>query len=269
MRCEEAAEYFADYLAGEAGSVSSSIESHLASCTRCRNEMESLGALWNRLGAVPAESPSPGMRVRFQAMLEGYEAGLGLTSGQFAAPRRASWLRNWLRPALALQFGYAVVLLIAGGVAGQFLPFRRTDTGEITQLRSEIHGMRELVTVSLLQQDSASERLQGVSWSRQVHQPDEKVLEALVGAMDHDPSVNVRLAAVDALYRFSDRPAARQGLVQALIRQDSPLVQIALIDAIVDLQEKQAAEALRRLSSDGGVNQAVRERAKWGLKQLS
>lgn len=209
------------------------------------------------------------MRMRFQSMLEGYEAGLGLTSGRSAAPGGASWLRSWLRPALALQFGYAVVLLIAGALAGYFLPFRKTDTGEIAQLRSEIHNMRELVTVSLLQQDSASERLQGVSWSRQVHQPDEKVLDALVGAVDHDPSVNVRLAAVDALYRFSDRLAARQGLVQALIRQDSPLVQIALIDALVDLREKQATETLRKLSSDGDVNQAVRERAKWGLKQLS
>jgi len=249
--------------------VNISIESHLASCVRCRSELESLGTLWNKLGALPAESPSPGMRMRFQAMLEGYEAGRGLTSGRIGARRGASWLRNWLRPALAFQFGYAVVLLIAGGLVGHFLPFRKGDTGEIAQLRSEIHNMRELVTVSLLQQDSASERLQGVSWSRQVHQPDEKVLDALVGAVDHDPSVNVRLAAVDALYRFSDRPAARQGLVQGLIRQDSPLVQIALIDAIVELQEKQAAETLRKLSSDSAVNQSVRERAQWGLKQLS
>ena len=249
--------------------MSSSIESHLASCSRCRNELESLGALWNRLGALPAENPSPAMRVSFQAMLEGYEAGLGLTPRGSAARTGTSWVRSWFRPALAFQFGFAVVLLIAGALAGHFLSTRQTDTGEIAQLRTEVHNMRELVTVSLLQQDSASERLQGVSWSRQVHQPDEKVLGALVGAVDHDPSVDVRLAAVDALLRFSDRPSARQGLVQALIRQNSPLVQIALIDALVDLREKGAAESLQKLSSDNDVNQTVRERAKWGLKQLS
>jgi HEAT repeat protein len=209
------------------------------------------------------------MRMRFQTMLEAYEAGLGLSAPRTTMRRGTAWLRNWLRPSHAFQFGYAVVLLALGGLVGHFLPLRKADTGEMAQLRNEIHSMRELVTVSLLQQDSASERLQGVSWSRLVRQPDEKVLDALIAALNHDSSVNVRLAAVDALYRFSDRPVARQGLLQALVRQDSPLVQIALIDAMVELREKESAEVLRKLSGDANVNQVVRERARWGLQQLS
>jgi len=243
------------------------IEAHLASCNRCRSELESLRVLWNQLGALPAESPSPEMRIRFQTMLSAYEAGLSVPRVQVG--RGMAWLQSWLRPSLVFQLGYAIVLLVLGGLAGHLLSLRSADVGEIAQLRNEIHSMRELVTVSLLQQDSASERLQGVSWSRMVRQPDEKVLDALITAMNHDPSVNVRLAAVDALCRFSDRPAARQGLMQALANQDSPLVQLALIDAMVELRERHSAEMLRKLSGDANVNQVVRERAKWGLQQLS
>ena len=56
--------------------------------------------------------------------------------------------------------------------------------------------MRQLVTLSLLQQQSAGDRLQGVNWSYRVEQPDTAVLAALLTTVNHDPNVNVRLAAV-------------------------------------------------------------------------
>ncbi len=268
MRCEKIEQHLADFLAGEAGSVTGSIQSHLATCDRCRSELENLEALWNKLGELPGAQPDTNMRARFQVMLDAYDAGLAAPAVRVKRGG-AAWIRSLLRPSFALQFGCALVLLVLGGLVGHLLPFRNGDAGEMSQLREEIHNMRELVAISLLQQDSATGRLQGVSWSRLVPQPDNRILDALVAALDHDPSVNVRLAAVDALYRFSDRPAARQGLMEALLKQNSPLVQIALIDTMVELREKQSADVLRKLSSDKNVDQVVRDRARWGLQQLS
>jgi hypothetical protein len=60
----------------------------------------------------------------------------------------------------------------------------------------------------------------------------------------------------------------RRGLVEALDRQTSPMVQIALIDVLVDIRDQQASSALKDLSQEAGLNPEVRERAQWALEHL-
>ena len=59
--------------------------------------------------------------------------------------------------------------------------------------------MRQMVALSLMQEQSASERLRGVSWAMPRAVDDTEVLSALLTTVNQDPNVNVRLAAVDAL----------------------------------------------------------------------
>jgi hypothetical protein len=70
------------------------------------------------------------------------------------------------------------------------------------------------------------------------------------------------------LYFFVNQPSVRQGLIQSLSRQTSPLVQIALIDLIVELREKRATEALKELIEKEKINNEVKQRAEWGIQQL-
>jgi len=126
-----------------------------------------------------------------------------------------------------------------------------------------------MVTISLLKQQSASERLKGMSWSSQVSRPDPEFLSTLMHTLNHDANVDVRLAAVDALSRFAAHPAVKEGLVKSLPKQDSPLVQISLIDLLVQLHERQSINVLRQLINDAGQNEQVRQRAQWGLQKLS
>src|SRR5678810_726677 len=100
--------------------------------------------------------------------------------------------------------------------------------------------MRQMVALSLMQQQSASERLKGVNWSYQLQQPGNDVLRALLDTLIHDSNVNARLATVDALRQFGDKPVVRRGLIDAMTRGDSPMVRVALIDLAVDLQEKES-----------------------------
>ena len=128
--------------------------------------------------------------------------------------------------------------------------------------------MRQMVTLSLLQQQSASERLKGVSFTARIDQPGGEVTLALLDALMHDPNVNVRLATIDALRRFAARDNVRRGMIDALTRQTSPLVQIALIDFVVETNGREAADTLRRLSNDPMFDQAVRGRATQALQQI-
>ncbi len=271
MKCNEARELFPDFWAGTLDETAQSkIRWHLASCAACRDENESLSTLWTKLGELPEQKPSAALRPRFYAMLEGYQQGLDQ-----AKPSRHwrevmdRWLGSLMPRRPALQFGLAAVLLTVGVLGGYFLKPSVSNRDELAQLREEVHDMRQMVTVSLLKQQSAVERLKGVSWSNQVVHPDQELLSALLQTLNYDPNVDVRLAAVDALYRFSSDPTVRKGLIETLSRQDSPLVQIAVIDLLVQLQERQSIDVLKRLTRDQELNQAVRQRAQWGLQKLS
>jgi hypothetical protein len=46
-------------------------------------------------------------------------------------------------------------------------------------------------------------------------------------------------------------------------------VQIALIDAMVDIRERRSVGALRTIADDQKQNEAVRQRARRGIQQLS
>lgn len=268
MNCEQVTERLPDYLNGslEARHIAA-VEMHLAGCARCKTEVESLQALWTDLVLLPAEKPSEASRARFYSMLEAYQQGLHQAQPHWGDTLNR-WLNRWWPKQPALQFAFAAVFLILGLVAGYQLGGPERGAGEVTQLREEVRSMREMVTLALLRQPSPSERLRGVSWANRVEQPDTEVLSALLQIVNDDPNVNVRLAAVDALYLYADQPAIRKGLLQSLSRQTSPLVQIALIDLVVEIRERQAIEALRQLIQNEKINQAVRERAQWGVQQL-
>jgi hypothetical protein len=129
--------------------------------------------------------------------------------------------------------------------------------------------MRQMLTLSLLQQQSATERLRGVNWTAQIDQPGNEVVAALLDTLLHDPNVNVRLAVIDALHRFSDRAEVRRGTKQAITDKTSPLLQVAVIDFMVDTRDPEAPALFRSLAQDTSVDESVRGRAQWGLEQLA
>lgn len=128
--------------------------------------------------------------------------------------------------------------------------------------------MRQLVALSLLQQQSASDRLRGVSWSVQVEPADNEVLGALMQTLNTDSNVNVRLAAVDALKQFAAKTPVKRGLREALLRQDSPLVQIALVDWAVESKDRGAIDVLEQLRQQADLNQTVQVRVANAIARL-
>src|SRR2546422_2839282 len=230
MECEEVRDQFADYLIDNLQEPARlEVRNHLAACESCRYEAEGLKTLWTKLGTIPAAEPGRELRARFQVMLEAYRHGLDQAPSLSFRQSMNEWLARWWPAQPVLQFGLALVLLVVGVAAGWRLrpePVVQPN-GEITELRGELRQMRQMVALSLMQQQSASERLKGVNWSYQVDRPDREVVAALLRTLKYDPSADVRLAALDALHKTIHDPAVREGLVDALDRQESPLVQMA------------------------------------------
>lgn len=255
MNCEEARTRFVDYWRGALDESAFDFHAHLSSCEHCRAEAEQLRNLWTTLDQLPEESPSNRLRVRFYDSLREWR--------QRESDRRE---RFWWSRQPAFQVAFGLAILVIGAGIGHFTAGR--GSSEVAQLRGEVYNMRQMVTLSLLQQQNATDRLRGVNWSYRVEQSDPEVLGALLTTVNHDPNINVRLAAVDALRNFSDSPVGRKGLVQALGKQDSPLVQIAILDQIVELHEKAGAQSIKFLLSTKDLNPDVKQRAEWALRQI-
>jgi hypothetical protein len=265
MRCEQAREQLADYLAGDLDDrAQREIREHLTLCAWCREE----AAMWDRLGALAAEEPSPALRDRFEAALAAYREGLEQARPARRRPRLGAWLDTWWPDRPAFQLAIALGTMAVGLAAGYLLFSGRRGSDEIARLREEVRDTRELVTLTLLQQQSAGDRLRGVTYSYRVSQPDPDVLAALLRTLNYDTSPDVRLSALDALHRFGREGIVRRGLVDSLGRQQSPLVQIAVIDTLVDMRERDAAGVLVKLREDRGANEMARQRAAWALAQL-
>jgi hypothetical protein len=237
---------------------------HLDHCASCREEFAALDDTWQLMGEV-AEQPrdSAAMRDRFAAALAGYQHAMADHARAAGTATRSS-ARWW-------QVAAAAAVLVAGVFLGRYTAAPAAAGGvdsQVAVLRGELSDMRQILTLSLLQQQSASERLKGVSWTSQIDQPGSEVVTALLDTLMHDENVNVRLATIDALQRFAERDVVRRGALAALPAQASPLVQIALIDFVAAAANADTSTTLRALAHDGTVNAAVRARATRALQQL-
>ena len=260
MHCELIQDQLADYLGGSLNPAARrQVDQHLAACADCRSAVE----VWDKLAGLTPERPSPELRARFQDMLW---ANLDTPAVRVVKPKpMAHPIWRWAA---------AAALVAVGFLGGRFLPSSTSTKApdEVATLRSEVRDLREAVVVSMLRQTSASERLKGVLTSTTLDRPDPEVTAALVETLRHDPNVNVRLSAVDALKRMSGDQNVRRGFTESLVASDSPLVQIALIDALMEnpavTRDPQAASAFRAVATANTGEAIVKQRARLALERL-
>jgi hypothetical protein len=267
MRCEEIAELLPDYLQqGLQGEQKHIVERHLENCLECSE----VAGLWKQLALIPDEQPSAAGRARFDAMLQAYQTG----RREETMPRRTEhkgsiWsVFEWLRsPVGAVAWSIALVAL--GTYVGLQLGNAKSNTQDLAAMHTELTNMRQMVALSMLQQQSASQRLEGVTWTRREEHLDPQVLSALMHTLRYDASVDVRLAALDALSRHAGQPQVKKTVVDALQEQQSPLVQVALIDQLVEWRDPGTAPRLEKLRQLPHLNPTVRQRADWAISKLN
>src|SRR3984893_11146927 len=265
MKCEQIAQLLPDYLQESLRPEQNKIvEQHLAACADCTEVV----ALWKKLATLPDEQPSPAARERFDAMLHAWQSG---RAENLATEKRPSLVSifNWLRSPVS-AVAWSLALLVLGAYIGVQLSATKSSSQDLAAMHSELAAMRQLVALSMLQQESASQRLEGVSWTRREDRLDPQVLSALKHTLRYDPSVDVRLAALDALSRHAaQQPQVRNSVFDALQEQQSPLVQVALIDQLVEWRDPQAAQHLEKLRQSPNLNPTVRQRADGAISKLN
>ncbi len=271
MKCEQVKELFPDFLVGDLGEDEMNmIRLHLSECEACRAEIEDLSAVWTKLGVLPEQLPGGGLRSRFYSMLESEKRNLnrGEYRRSFRLKVQNVFADLWPKQP-AIQAAVSFLFLAAGLTIGMLLKSGADPSTEIARLRQEMQDMRQAWAVSLLEQESPSARLRGVSISSRMEEPDGRLIDALFDTLNNDQNINVRLSAVDALYIFHNNPEVKSGLIDSLARQDSPLVQMELVDLLVSFRERRAADALKALIQDEKIDPSVKDRAEQGIQKLS
>jgi hypothetical protein len=267
MTCERIREQIPECLAGRLDKAArEKLVEHLESCAGCRAEVAELNVVWRAMESLKSpkeEAPNPAAKARFMEVLDAYRAGMG---NAVEMPVR-------VKPPLTARpvwlAAMAAGILILGIFAGRFVAQPgQQESPEVAQLKGQVESLRQLVALSMLQQQSPGARLRGVSYSEQIAQPDQQVRQALLYTVNHDSNVNVRLSAVDALQKFAGDPEVARAMMDAIPVQESPLVQVALIDMLVQMNARSVLPAMVKLAGDAQMDEVVRQRAAMASQKL-
>ncbi|AFK03673.1 HEAT domain containing protein [Emticicia oligotrophica DSM 17448] len=229
-------------------------------------------SLWEQLGRLQTPEPSRDMKPSFHAMLETYKAEVEEKKAN-SWTKRFTDLQQIFTYKPAYNWAYGLVILVVGVSIGYFSgkPNSTVTSSQedVKKLSSEVQEMKEMMMLSMLENPTATERLKAVSYTQELPKVDDKIIDALLTTLNSDPNENVRLVTLEALVQLADNPKVREGLVQSLMKQESPLVQVALADAMVKLQEKRSIKQFKQLLQKENLNEAVKGKIEQTIQVLS
>lgn len=267
MTYDEAKILIMEYLNGDLNHEDSArLDAYINANPAFRKEFKSMKNLWQNLEVLETPQPSLEAKDRFNAMLKGYQEGIEATPGNQLSQFFKD-LVNWWQGSYIPQAIMGIALLLLGIQIGFNLQNGNNEQ-QVSGLTKEVQEMKEMMMLTLMEQQSASQRLRAVNMSYEINDQNNRITEVLLKTLSNDENINVRLAAVEALFVLADQPIVREALVNALLEQESPIVQSALIDVIYSLQEKQASNTIKQFLKNKDVNPAIREKAQNTLKLL-
>ena len=229
------------------------------------NDLSALQKLVNEMDAMPVPEPSEKMSESFYAMLEqkgNEEEELELIE------RVREFIRSIFQPSHFPRLAYATFILLFGWIIGYWFTPQTSVENQINQMSSEMQSMREVVMVAMMDKPLASDRLKAVNMVKNAGDATESVIQTLLNTLNNDTDANVRMAAVETLLAFANQDLVRSGLKESIIQQNSPLVQITLVDGLVAIQDKTAIPIFENLISNNDVHQLVKDRSREGITKL-
>ncbi len=206
--------------------------------------MEEVEAMKQMQGVISAaESPEPS-----EAMSEGFYTMLAEAKRKEKV-KSPGFLDQLSQAFFSTVFGrmaFGISLLVIGVLAGMSFG-GSNDSSQMLALTEKVAEMQQTMMFSMLEEESVTERLKGIQMSNELPRSNKKVTDALFMTLNNDESTNVRIAALQVLEGYADDPVIREGLINSITRQESPLMQVALAELMVELEEKKSIDQFRQL----------------------
>lgn len=237
-------------------------EKFLKQSSEYADQFDELVSAWKMINKLDAPEPSPKMDETFFEML---------SSEVEKTNKKNGWetLMEGLMMIFNPQLAYGILLLGIGLGVGYYMN-SSDDTHSVQNIVSneETEDVRQKLVLTLLEQPSASQRLQGVSEANKFEDVDEMVIMALLQTLNNDSNVNVRLAAIESLTNYVNKPLVRQGLVKSIPNQESPILQVTLANLMVALQEKASIEPFKQLLKEKQLDTTVQKKIENSIESI-
>jgi HEAT repeats/Putative zinc-finger len=248
------------------------MENHIAQCADCQAEWVENQVLWQQMSTIKTPAPSPEMGTRFYAMLDTYKKEVeAKEENSLAGLWQKIKERFTYQP--SYNWAYSLVLVGLGTLMGFYIG--KPDSQDVAyqkqveSLSYQMQEMKQMMMLSMLENPAATERMKAVGYTEELHQVDDKVIDALLTTLNYDENVNVRIVTLEALIPLANNPKVREALVQSLVTQESPLVQVALADVMVKLQEKRSVKEFKRILLKNNLNSMVKDKIEKSILKLS
>ena len=256
MEREQLESQIIDYIDGKLGEAErAALERKLAADPEAYRMYEQFREVMGVMNKAAQYEPSSRLRMGFEAALA-------------EELRKQPRGRQVMFTPAVYRVAAGIALLAAGLFGGYWISNNQRQQDEMIAIRKEVEATKQLMQSMIENQSSASQRLEGISVAYKMPTADSDIVHVLVRTMNEDPNSNVRLAAMEALGKFESEPV-RQALVASLPTQKDPVVQIALIQLLVKLQEKRALKGLQNIVEDEQNLKAVKDEAYKGIFRLS
>lgn len=257
MNCNIYQEKITAYIEGELKPLEADeIRNHLQRCDTCRQMVRENERLLNLMEKVAPVNPDESIRENFMMELQREKTRISSEKGS------KNW-KTWY------SYAAAVALLFVGFMLGRGVgESGNRYEDQLTEMQAEMESMKQLLTVSMLKDESASERIQAVNLTDGFERPSKDVLTTLITTLNQDESPNVRMAAAKALGKFNSDEYVRLSLIKSFDYQTDPMVQIYLIDLMTEIKDKRALKPFKELMEDEKVNEVVKQQAKIGSALL-
>ncbi len=203
-----------------------------------RNEVEEFKILFNAIKNEKMEMPSKQLASNFEKLLNEEK------NNQIRVVSMPSKPKNGTFQIFKIAASVAVLI-------GIFFLGRYSEQQELRETlvntQQEVLEYKEATLLSLLGNESASKRIQGVQLVEEFDEPDEDIVAALGEKMLRDENTNVRSSAMEALSKFSYSDQVKTIFIAALETEENPSIQMALIEILGQLQEKKAIGPMKKL----------------------
>jgi hypothetical protein len=278
MNCNEVQAVMIDYLdRGVDAETGAAMRAHLMNCEQCRKEVDQMRELLLTMADQEIRQPGQGLRDSFHVMLQS-ELNMETADDLLRRPRDGNAEKAVLKGRIGWMTAAACILLFGGIWIGSMLGNRKASNvssnlpsnmpDALGAMQKEIKEMKEAMLFSLIDNESASQRIKAVSYAEEMANPDQNVIQVLVSTLNHDKNVNVRLAALYSLASFADSRQVRDSLVTSLPKQTEPLIQVMLINLLAEKKDNRAIAPIRDIISNKNTLPAVKDAAQRSLKTM-
>lgn len=261
MTCKKTEQLLVDYHNNALDVVAqTAVEQHLKDCKNCRQTLEEFTILFDTINQIQHELPDNDLELRFEDMLAQEKMTLKTSKTVALKPIQKRFMS-------VLQIAAVILLMLSSYFYGSYKD-NANKVKELAGLTQEKTQMQTVATLSLMENESASKRLQAVSLAKDLAKPNNDILNVLIAKMNKDKHVNVRLAAANALAKFAENPDVRQALIKTLETEQNANMQIELIQILVDIEEKRVIPSIKKLLENTEIPNYIKDQINSELKQI-